>query len=209
MPFALYAQQKENCILKEDADAIYVYLCDSELSDFKEIFVEFEVEATLAQYTEAVLNVSEYSTWQYKCTNQKIVKQNSQTDFYYYAEIETPWPVDNRDVIFHLKLYQDPKTQIISQTLEEIPNFIDHYDGIVRIPKAFSTLTLIPIDEQKLKVNYHLTVDPGGEIPAFIANAFAAKAPWQTFSNIRKRFVSQGQRKKELDLVDNYKMVRE
>jgi len=38
-----------------------------------------------------------------------------------------------------------------------------------------------------IQINYLLEIDPGGSIPAWIANSFADKGPYGTFSNIAEQ----------------------
>jgi hypothetical protein len=193
-----------NCNLRKDDDGIKVYLCDSEIGNFKTIVVELDVPATLSQYAALVLDVDSYHEWQYKAIGPKLVGQISETELYYYSEVQTPWPTDNRDMIWHMDMQQDPVTKIIVVDLVEIPDYIPRVKGVVRIPNAHSTLTISPIDKTNVFVHYIIDVDPGGSVPAWIANMFAAQAPWHTYNNVRERIKSQGEKRISVPFIEDY-----
>lgn len=195
---------QENCSLRKDQDGIKVYLCETEESSFKTIKVQFEAKGTLKKYASGVLNMEGYKEWQNSILNIYMLARINELELIYYSEVDTPWPVSNRDLIFHLKMNQDSITKTLTVSLEQLPTYISPKEGIVRIPIANSLLTVTPIDSQHLKVNYVIHVDPGGEIPAFIANMFAANTPWTTFSNFRKKLESGEFEEIENLSIENY-----
>ena len=195
---------QENCSLKKDSEGVKVYLCENEQRAFKTIIVELEVPATLSQYAAKVLDVENYFRWQDRIKDQKIVKQVSNTELYYHSEVNVPWPAADRDYIFHLNMQQDPESKVISMTLTEMPDFLPRKEGVVRVPYAKSLLTLTPISATRVSVRYVLDVDPGGEIPAWLVNMFAANTPWNTYVNFRKQIIAQGQERQEVDFIKNY-----
>lgn len=197
-----YAQ--EGCHLKKNEDGIKVYLCETEGSAFKTIKVQFEAEATLIEYAAGLLDVSTYKYWQHNILNPHIIKQINDKEFIYYSEVDTPWPISHRDLIFHLKMDQDSVSQTLFVSLTQLPNYIPEKEGIVRIPKAESLLEVTPIDESRVEVNYVIHVDPGGDVPAFLANMFAAQTPWQTFKNYRERLNSLKNENAYVPFIKNY-----
>ena len=195
---------QEDCSLRKDSEGVKVYLCENPESSFKTIIVELDVPATLSQYAAVVLNVENYINWQYKVANQKILEQVSKTELVYYSEVETPWPASNRDYIFHLLMEQDPNSLVINLFLSAEPEYLPENKGIVRIPFAKSHLTVTPLDAGNVRVRYELDINPGGEVPAWIINMFAANAPWQTYVNFRDQVINQGDTRIEVDFIKNF-----
>lgn len=187
---AIVSKAQEGCALKKNAEGIKVYLCETEDSAFKTIKVEFEANTSLSEYAAGLLDVSTYKYWQYNIIEPTILKRINEKELIYYCEVDTPWPISNRDLIFHLKMDQDSVTKTLVITLTQLPGYIPEKEGIVRIPKAESILTVTPISETRVSVKYVLQVDPGGEVPAFLANMFAAQTPYQTYKNYRNRLES-------------------
>ena len=100
--YSLFAQQ--DCDLKKDEDGIQVFLCETEDSPFKTINVNFVAKATLKQYAVGVLDIANYPKWQANILNPHILKQLDENEFIYYCEVDTPWPITHRDLIFHLEI---------------------------------------------------------------------------------------------------------
>lgn len=195
---------QNNCNLKKDDDGILVYLCDSEISNFKTIIVELDVPATLSQYAAMVLDIKQYHKWQYKSIDPRLVGQISNTELYYYSEVQTPWPTSNRDMIWHLNMYQDPSTKVMVLDLVAVPDYLPEVKGVVRVPQAHSVLTVTPIDKGNVHVHYKIDVDPGGSIPAWVTNMFAALAPWHTYNDLRERIKAQGKDRVTVSFIEDY-----
>jgi hypothetical protein len=49
-----------------------------------------------------------------------------------------------------------------------------------------------------------IDVDPGGDIPAWIANMFAAMAPWHSYNNFRKIIISQEDERITIPFIEDY-----
>lgn len=192
------AKAQEDCKLKKDQEGIKIYLCKKEGSSFKTIKVAFETKGTLKSYASGVLNIAGYKEWQNSILNIYTLENINDLELIYYSEVDAPWPVSNRDLIFHLKMDQDSITKSLTVSLKQLPLFIPAKEGIVRIPTANSLLTVIPIDSVHLQVNYVIHVDPGGDIPAFIANVFSTNTPWHTFNNFRIKLAND-----EFDEIEN------
>ncbi|MEN8251253.1 MAG: START domain-containing protein [Bacteroidota bacterium] len=195
---------QKDCDIKKDDEEIVVSLCDSEISDFKTIQVELDIPATLSQYAAQLLDIENYLAWQYKSLGTKTVKQVSNTELYYYTKVETPWPVNNRDLILHLKLWQDSTTQQLYQQLISVPDFLPEEEGYVRIPFSESLLTVTPIDKGNVHVQFIMDIDPGGYVPPWIANMFAAMAPWNTFKSFRNNIIEQGENRVTVPFIMDY-----
>ena len=202
--FSLSARSQENCILKKDNDGIKVYLCDSKLSDFKSIIVELDMPATLSQYAAHVFAIENYKYWHYKAIEPYLIKQVSDTELYYYSEVEAPWPVDNRDFIFHINMSQDSITKVLTMSLTAMPDYLPKKDGIVRIPQGSAVLKVTPIDKDNVHIRYVIDLNPGGDIPPWLANMFAAKAPWETYNNFRNRIIAQGENRITVTFIQDY-----
>lgn len=200
----LQVEAQEDCQLRKDEEGISVFLCETEGSAFKTIKVNFEAETTLKEYAAGLLDVDSYTYWQYNIINTRIIKVINNQELIYYSEVDTPWPISHRDLVFHLKMWQDSTSQALMVSLEQLPDYIPKREGIVRIPKAKSLLTVTPIDNKRVHVTYVIHVDPGGEVPPFLANIFAAQTPWHTFKNFRDRLQLNKYSNKGVSFIKNY-----
>jgi hypothetical protein len=181
------AQSLQDCILKKDQDGIKVYTCHADDSKFKIIKASFIVQATTSQLITELLNISDYDQWQYNTINPEILKRISDSEMIYYAEVEAPWPVSNRDMIVHFKILKALPDGVITIVADGEPDFITEKEGLIRVPLSKSTWTIKPLDKKNLLVNYMIRIDPGGSVPAWMVNMVCAEAPYVSFKNLRKR----------------------
>lgn len=183
----LIASAQISCELRKDKDNIKIFSCKTKESAFNAIKAEFEVNATLRKYISVALDVDHYKDWHYKEVNQKIIKRVSDTEFIYYSQVTAPFPVSNRDLILHLKLEQDSITKVLTVSITSMAHYLPLVENCVRVPQSISKMTITPLEESKLRINYLIQVDPGGQIPAWVANTFSTQAPYETFKKLIER----------------------
>jgi hypothetical protein len=175
---------QSNCVLKKDKNNIKIYSCPTKESTFNTIRAEFEINTTVEKYISLVLDIENYKNWRYHETNHKLLKRISDNEIIYYNQINAPFPVSDRDMVSHLTISQDPQTKIVTLTTVSMPTYIPPVDGIVRVPKSKSIMILTPISESRLKASCIINVDPGGQIPAWVANTFSTQGPYEAFKKV-------------------------
>ena len=178
---------QNSCQLKKEQDSIKIYSCPSKESRFNAVKVEFEVNTTIDKYLAVALNVNEFSTWHYREVNPRILKKINENELIYHTQVSAPFPVSNRDLILHVKAKKDALTKTSTITIESLANYLPKVEDVVRVPQSFSKMTLQVISESRLKVDYFIQVDPGGQLPAWLVNAFSTQAPYETFRNLIKK----------------------
>jgi hypothetical protein len=172
--------------LRSDKEGIYIYLGSVPNSKFKAVKVEVELPASLSQVTAAIMDVKAGVEWVYSTKSCVLLKQVSPSELYYYSEVSIPWPASNRDFIAHLIAVQDPKTKVVTVLGPTVPDYVPVKKDIVRIVDSEGKWLVYPLGANKVKVVYTLRVDPGGNIPAWLVNMFAAKGPYESFSKLKK-----------------------
>ncbi|MDX2133613.1 MAG: START domain-containing protein [Saprospiraceae bacterium] len=130
-------------------------------------------------------DASTYSQWSYKVTDSYMVHKNSETDFYYYARIDFPWPLSDRDVVMHATLYQNKDLSVFTHSVA-VPDYIPEVPGVVRIRETQTNWRMFPGKDGWLYIEYYLKSDPGGNIPDWAVNMALESGPMETIKNIRK-----------------------
>lgn len=184
------AMAQNDCVLKKDQDNIKVYSCKTKDSKFKTIYAKFELNASIDEYIAVVTDVDNYKEWHYRVVNPRLLDKVSNTELIYYTQISAPWPVSNRDLILRQKLALNTSTKALTVTLESIADYLPTVKNVVRVPASYSKITLTPIGNSKLKVEYFIEVDPGGQMPAWVVNLVSTQAPYETFKNLMDRLES-------------------
>ena len=182
---SVHSFSQKNWELKVDKEGIKVYTKSSANSSFKSVKTVCTVDATLSRLTAVLLDIDRTVDWVYSTKKCSLLKQVSQSELIYYSEIGAPWPVSNRDFIVRLWAVQDEKTKAVSVLAENKPAYLPEYDDKVRIKQSHSKWILEPLPNGKVKIEYTLQVDPGGNIPAWLLNLFATKGPYESFKKLR------------------------
>lgn len=178
------ASAQTNWELKNEKSGIKVYTSAVSDSKFKAIKVDCELKASLSQIVKVLLDIKNGPEWLYHTKSCTLIKQVSPDELYYYSEINIPWPVQNRDFVAHLKVRQDPDTKVITIDGPAVPGFVPLKSGIVRVRSSKSLWVITPITKDRIKVVYTLQLDPGGNLPAWLVNLFAAEGPMKSFEGL-------------------------
>ena len=176
-----------NWKLEKQKDGISVYLSDVQGSSFKAVKVECTLTGTYAKLISLLTNVSQFSKWIYNNKSSKLLKQNTPLDFIYYSETHMPWPLSNRDAVIHLQIKTDSLPRFLSITGNGEPDLFPRMISRVRVPHYKANWKVTMPTAKTIQISYLLEIDPGGSIPAWIANSFADKGPYGTFSNIAEQ----------------------
>lgn len=178
---SLSVQAQDGWELTKESDGIMEYTRGDNQHKVNEIKVELTIKAKLSEIASLILDVDNYSKWSRNLKMSYVLKQVSSNELYFYTEVNSPWPALNRDLVVHLQILQDSETKVVTIKEVGVPNYIPPKKDIVRVPYSNETWTVIPLDPSHLKITYYLQVDPGGGVPGWLANLFAAKAPLESF----------------------------
>ena len=176
---SLYSQTQWN--LKKDKDGIKIYTGSLDNSKFKTVKVECIVKSSLSQLATLLLNAESQPKWVYSTKFAYITRKVSPSEIYYYAQMNTPWPINTRDMVIDLTITQDPATKVMTVHADNIDKVIPVKSGITRVPATEATWTVTPLKENKIKIIYSIRVDPGGGVLAWMVNIFIVKVPFETF----------------------------
>ncbi|MFZ4633427.1 MAG: START domain-containing protein [Saprospiraceae bacterium] len=169
-------------VFKSEKDNIKVYY--RKTADVYELKLTTSVQTTLHGLIKLFSESNQYNKWAYKVAETRLLKKNSETDFYYYARIDFPWPMSDRDVVMHSTLYQNKDLSVVC-TSNCVSDFLPEVEGLVRMPKSTTRWALFPGKDDWLYIEYYLYSDPGGNIPDWAVNMALEVGPMETIKNIR------------------------
>lgn len=179
----LYAQV--GCKLRKDEDSIKVYTCNTDTSKFKLIKVECTLNASLQKTENTLLDFGNYVRWQFNTTESRVLKKISESEFIYYAIVEAPWPVTDRDMVIHFKVTHLDNQLVISANSEK--GFFPDKKDLLRVPASQAQWIITEKKKNQLEINYSIQIDPGGSVPAWLVNWVCANAPLQSFKGLKKQ----------------------
>jgi len=196
-----YAQQ--NWTLSVNQEGIQVYTRPVADSKIKAVRVVSMLPATTTQAVAAILDIQTCNEWVYHSKQNVLIKQISPLDLIYYAEVEVPWPAENRDYVVHVQVTQNAQTKVVTVNSPCIPGYVAEKKGIVRISRSVGKWTITPAGKNQVRAEYVLEVDPMGTIPAWLINLFATKGPTETFRKLKLHVQKEVYKKAEFAAITN------
>lgn len=187
----------------KSADEVVAYTRAVSTSKFKEYKVETVIEASLTQVVAVLMNVHDLPQWVDRCAEAKVLKELSPTESIVRTITASPFPLKNREAIAYGKLTQDPHSKIVTMISIGRPDFSPANSKFERVKEVRGRWVLTPKPNGKIHVQMTGHTDPGGIIPAAIANYFVVMIPLNTVKNLRNQV------KKEKYAQAKLKYIRE
>lgn len=180
----LSVSAQEDWQLKKAEDGIKVYTKTESGSDYKSFKAEMQLNCRIDDIVEVLKEMNIVNNWVADSKEVKLLKTEGNSQ-YFYIETSLPWPFNNRDMVYRFQ-YIEINSDQVKVTVTGLPEYIQPKKGIVRLEKANGYWLLTSIDSGKTAVTYEMHVEPGGLIPAWLANAFIVNVPFSTFKGLRR-----------------------
>jgi hypothetical protein len=179
--FSVMAQGKWE--LKKNENGIEVYTRKAAKGSIRELRVLCELDATREQLIGTLQDIVNYNKWVYSNRKSVILKTVNPENIIYYTESHLPWPLKDRDLVIELTI--SPTPDVLNIQAKSIPNYLPQNDNFVRVPYSLALWKVTQAPDNKLKVDYTFSVDPGGSIPVWLINAMMAFGPYNSFLKLR------------------------
>lgn len=192
LPFCLLLAQlpvvaQYNWKLSKSKNGINVYTSDVGNSSFKAVKVDCTLPGNYNKLISLLTHVEGFSSWIYNNKRSQLLKKNSQYDFIYYSETSMPFPFDNRDVVIRMQIRTDSLPRFLTIQGSNQKDYLPEVPGRERIPHYKASWKVTMPTASTIHISYLLEVDPGGRLPAWLANSFADKGPYHTFYNLSEK----------------------
>jgi hypothetical protein len=174
---------QENWILSKDKDGIKVYTKTETGSCYKSFKAEMLGNCTIEDVVKILKNVNGFKVWIADSKEVKLLKME-ENDQYHYIETSLPWPFKSRDMVYHFQ-YTRINSNQLKVIITGIPEYIKARNDITRMKNANGFWLLTSVDSNKTIITYQLHVEPGGSIPAWLANVSVIDMPFSTLTGLR------------------------
>lgn len=179
--------------LTKNQSGIKVYLREKKGSAFKQYRAVGYVNASISSLV-AIMNDTAYlKNWINRTKKAEILKQISATESVNRTVTAAPWPLKDRETIYHTKFSQT-NSGVVTVTSKAWPNYLPK-NSMVRVTKMRALWRFTPMKNGRVKIEHIGHVNPGGSIPAWAANLFVVDIPFKTMKGLithvkKKRFKS-------------------
>lgn len=175
--------------LVREEEGIRVWLKPVAGSSYKAFRSETLMQTDLATLRELQEDVEASCAWIHSCREQRLLSYEGDTAFT-YTRFDTPWPVQARDSVMRVTSRMDVDGSLVRE-LEGVPQRLPSDKAFERITSAQGYWRMTPQDDGRVKVVYELHAEPGGQVPAWLANSFVIDAPFNTLLLLRRAAEAQ------------------
>ena len=194
----LFSQEEWN--LNRDSDGIKVYTKKEEGYNFKTFKAIAIVNGTIHQFIEALADVENLPNWAYNVKSAELLEKTGDTLLIYYSIAKAPFPYKDRDGIYLNRYQWDSKTKTLEVAIKILDDYLEETDKYIRVKGAgYWKIKVLP--SNKMEVTFSMQVDPGGNVPSWLANMFVDGTPYHTMLNL-KEIIESNSYKKEYDFID-------
>ena len=173
--------------LDKDKKGIQVYTRPHPGSSYRAYRAEMILEGSMNPYLALFDDVASYRHWMHTTVISKLVDQPAEDEKHVYM-VNRNFPITDRDYYARLKMSRDDQGIIqVHWGLLERPV----HGGRVRLEKLDAMITLEPLDKQRFMASLEGHFEPGGKVPAILANALVTDMPFHTFLKARHLAVSE------------------
>lgn len=150
-------------------------------------FNAFKGTATLPYPAERIASVIQdvaaYPCWCYQTSSTEIIRKENNR-IYYRAVTLTPPLVKNREVYSYTERISGITPGEIILVIKSTESSEPVPDDFVRMPYSNGRWRLVSLSVNSTLVEFEMEADPGGSIPAWLANRASVDAPWQTIKRL-------------------------
>jgi len=184
IPLILYAQENWNLAKEKNGISVYTRMLNSER--YKQVRVICEFNGPIEKLIKILQDVDNHKNWVYKTPVSYLISKKNADTLYFYSEISLPWPASHRDASVELAVAKDSLNKNAIITVRSFPKLVPYKANIIRVPYSLGLYKLNSLPNNKIKIDYTLSVNPGGTLPAWLVNYTATIGPYQTFVNLKE-----------------------
>jgi hypothetical protein len=150
---------------------------------------DVDIDAGISTVASLLYQVSLREEWVSGLKENRMIEERSLTDRIEYNRIAVPWPFQDRDFVYQVKVRvsKNPSCIVIEMKSIDDPREPKH-SGVVRGNMIHSRYELIETgnEAKRTHVRAEVAVDPQGVIPTWIVNLTQREWPRKTLGKMRE-----------------------
>lgn len=198
--FNISGQEERDWKLRKQKNGIEVFSKDSDGSAFESFRAKTTLSCSIETFVAALQDLEAMPEWAYSVSYVKVLEEKGDTLQIYYSEASAPFPFSNRDGIYQNCYRWKKDKQILRVEIKLLPDYLPVNDGMVRVKGEGFWLVTVS-DDGKLDILFQMQVDPGGNIPAWLANLFTDETPYQSLFKLREMIKKEKYQSQNFDFL--------
>ncbi len=177
---------QEDWTLRQDKDGIKVFSRSTDRTNFDEFRATMELNQSIHSFLAVIMDIQNLDKWSYHVKNPRLLQQKEDSLQIYYTEVSMPFPFSDRDAVFMNSFTWKSDSSLLLIDIEVHPNYLKENENFVRIPFGKGLWRVKVTGQNQLNVMFQLQIDPGGNVPAWLANIFVTTTPTYTLKKLRE-----------------------
>jgi len=184
----------------KEKDGIKVFIRSYKGGKLKELKATTKIKTSLAALNAVFKDVANCKNWMSDVGESALLKQMPDGSLYKYFIVNVPFPLKNRDAIYHEHSAQDPHDKSITFKAVSVPDFQPEKAGMVRMIESESLWKFTPKGNGEIEIIHQLYADPSG-IPSWIVNMMMVDGPIGTISKLKKEVLKDQFKNKKYNYI--------
>jgi len=171
--------------LAKEKKGVTIYTRSIEGQKIKEFKAFITIDADIEKIVEIINDDDNIKDWQKNTKGGQLLKEINNNEMYSYVEIGMPWPMSDRDIVFHRTISKKEDGSILIH-LDSAPQYYDDQDGYVRMNTVSGDWELTPTSDNKIEIRYQFFGDPEVKLPNWILNMFIVDGPYESLLALKE-----------------------
>ena len=146
------------------------------------------VKASIFQVLGVLSDTPRHTQWMDRCIEARMLRKISEKEYIVYSRTDVPWPISDRDAVYHSRVHVDRKRSIVDIRFRAVTSPLKgKVKGVVRMTRLRGHYKLTARSLTTTLVDFQVDADPAGSIPGWLARAATRRLPMQTIIKLRKQ----------------------
>ena len=174
----------------KEKDGIKVYTRTESNSSWKSFKGEVTFKASIDKVNALLGTQHIYDWWPKEITDVKVLGYETDQSIQYYMVFNLPWPFKNRDIVSDTRITTDRVTGVSTYAAVPLPRKVPEKPDFIRIKDYRQIWTVRPEGKESVHVTLEGSINPGGDVPAWLFNMVISETPLKTIEALRQRSVA-------------------
>lgn len=169
----------------EDGITVYVHNNGAETQPMvKGIMV---VDQSIDIVSAVVLNIDNYQNWIADCMESRHLPESPSEKSLAYLAMSSPWPLQNRDILYKLNFSADPATGRFSlRGIAKTDGGMPERNGYIRIVDAEFYTIVERLSRSRTLITFINRIDPGGVVLEGLSHFILGQIVYKSLQNLKK-----------------------
>jgi len=145
------------------------------------------IEGNVVQLLAVMLDLDHVGAWANGVSVSRPIKRLDARTNLVYLTSDLPWPIRDRDMIVRAEVEVLRPAEEFRITLGCEPGAQAERSGVIRVKRCHSTFHLRQVDAKTTEIDYVMTLDPAGYLPAWSSEMVTKSTPFKTLVALEER----------------------